>query len=72
MLLYTLTPEEVAVVNALNYTRQNILLIVCCYGEYTGVDPVSLQQSEFSDYLTALGGTYDSDKVVEIEPSTTF
>jgi hypothetical protein len=70
--LYTLTPSEVALINALNYERQNTLLIVCCYGEYTGVDPVSLQHPDFSDYLTALGGTYDSDKVVEIELPTIF
>jgi hypothetical protein len=70
--LYTLTPSEVALINALNYVRENTLLIVCCYGEHTGVDPVSLQQPEFSDYLTALGGTYDTDKVVEVEPPTIF
>jgi len=70
--LYTLTPTEVAVVNALNYTRQNTLLIVCCYGEHTGVDPVALQSPDFSVYLTALGGSYDPNKVVEIEPPTIF
>jgi hypothetical protein len=70
MQLYTLTPAEVETVNNLNYQRTDTLLIVCCYGEYTGVDPEALQELEFAPYLAALG-SYDGSKVVEIElPST--
>ena len=67
MLLYSLTPEEVETVNNLNYARTDTLLIVCCFGEYSGVDPEALQASEYAAYLTALG-SYDAEKVVEIEP----
>jgi hypothetical protein len=71
MFLYTLTSEEVTTINALNYTRSNVLLIVCCHGEYTGVDPDALQAAEYADYLTALG-SYDGSKVVEIEDTDPF
>lgn len=71
MRLYRLTPEEIEIVNNLNYTRTDVLLIVCCYAEYTGVDPEALQELDFAPYLAALG-SYDESKVVEFEPPTMF
>ena len=65
--LYALTEEEINIVNNLNESRTNVLLIVCSLGECTGVDPEALQKPEFSVYLDALGGTFNPDKVVEVE-----
>jgi hypothetical protein len=71
MFLYTLTPEEVTTINTLNYARVDVLLIVCCHGEYAGVDPDALQTTEYADYLAALG-SYDGSKVVEIADTNPF
>lgn len=71
MRLYSLTVEEAAAVNAINYTRTNSLLIVCCHGEYMGVDPDALQTEEFAVFATLLGG-YQESKVVEVEDVNPF
>lgn len=66
MNIYSLTQAEVDALNAINYTRQNTLLIVSDFGTHKGVDPIALQASEYSAYLTALG-PYDANKVVAID-----
>ena len=65
MFLYSLTPEEVTTLSNVNSGQVNVILVVCCHGEYTGVDPVALQAPEFANYLNALG-SYDASRVVEI------
>lgn len=79
MQLYSLTPEEADALNQLNCQRSNTLLIVCCHGEYTGVDPVALQEPTYADWLAVLGSVngrptspFDETKVVEVEAASPF
>lgn len=71
MFLYSLTPEEVTTLSAVNSGQVNVILVVCCHGEYTGVDPVALQAPEFANYLNALG-SYDANRIIEIEDVSPF
>jgi hypothetical protein len=64
--VYSLTPEEIATIQALNTQRRNVLLVVCDFGSAVGVDPEALQNPEYADYLAALGG-YDAERVVEVD-----
>jgi hypothetical protein len=65
--IYTVSSEEAEAINALNSTRSNVLLVVCSFEQYVGVDPEALQSPQFSDYLQVLGGVFDPARVVEVE-----
>jgi hypothetical protein len=64
--LYTLTTAEAAATNALNAQRTNVLLILCDFGEYVGVDPDALRSPDYAPYLETIGGTYQEGRIVEL------
>lgn len=65
--VYVLNSNEMELVQILNESRTNILLITCTIGGYDYVvDPISLQQPEFIDYLNLLGG-FDPSRVKSVE-----
>ena len=79
MQLYSLTLEEAAALNQLNYQRNNVLLIVCRHGEYIGVDPIALQDPIYADWLAVLGtvngrpaSPFDATKVVDVTAADPF
>ncbi len=65
---YLLTQEEVGIVNAINATRENVLMIVCNTSAGPGIDPEAITKEEFTIYRDALGGNKPA-KVVDVDES---
>lgn len=68
MQVYRITAEEADIVNELNYHRVNTLLIVCDYGDFLGVDAEALQSPAYVDYLNALGGQVQAERLTTVDP----
>jgi hypothetical protein len=69
MRLYTLTTEEIAVIDTINAQRTNTLLVICQFGDYIGVDLDALQSPDYATYLAALG-EYQETKIVDVQSSS--
>jgi hypothetical protein len=74
MIIYKLTVEERAAIEALSALRTNILLIVCDLGGETGCAVVyaDLISELYADYRTLLSETLDPERIVDVDVDPLF
>jgi len=74
MIVYKLTAEERAAIEALSASLANVLLIVCDLGGEVGcvVTYADLISEQYADYRALLSETLDPERIVDVDVDTLF